>query len=497
MPEPRLSLCLIVRNEQEMLPDLLASVTGLWDELVVADTGSTDGTVALLEAAGARILHHPWADDFAAARNAGLAVARGRWILFLDADERVSPALRDQIRQLLDDNGAGAATVVMRNALPGGDHRDADLLRLFRRDRSIRFRHRIHEDVLPDVEAYLARTGLALRHLDGIVTHLGYARATAADRNKQQRDQDLLRLVLAEDPTDFYCWFKLLESARFWEDRQLWAAVSAEVAPLLTGAAGQEQQRELLRNPWSGELAALISQGLHDDPAAALAWLDRWADRVRPGAAWHLRRGRLLEDLSRDEEAAAAFAACRADRGPGGRRLQVRAGLGECRLAARAGDLPRAAALAVTALATAPEDREALLAAVTFTGLGRGQQAVAEFAFAHARMHPQAGGVVAEVLLEAGHLGPAAELLAELSPTDPALALGLVTCTLALGRDLDLDIDIDREAADTAFRHWIRILWNSRRTEAMTVFAENSGSVREVFPWLEDYLVAETARLRG
>ena len=89
--QPRLSLCMIVRDEQEMLPGLLDSVRGLWDEFLVADTGSTDGTVDLLEKAGATVEPFAWCDDFAAARNASLDMASGEWILFLDADERVSP----------------------------------------------------------------------------------------------------------------------------------------------------------------------------------------------------------------------------------------------------------------------------------------------------------------------------------------------------------------------------------------------------------------------
>ena len=65
----RLSLCMIVKDEADMLPGFLERVRGLWDELVVVDTGSTDHSVALLEAAGARVLHQPWRHDFALARN--------------------------------------------------------------------------------------------------------------------------------------------------------------------------------------------------------------------------------------------------------------------------------------------------------------------------------------------------------------------------------------------------------------------------------------------
>ncbi len=501
MAQPLLSLCMIVKNEENMLPGLLDSAAGLWDELVVADTGSNDGTVALLNAAGAVVVTHIWQDDFAAARNASLAAATGRWILFLDADERLTPSLCDEIREFLADDSVGAATVVMRNELPGGEHRDANLLRLFRRDPEIRFRHRIHEDVLEDVQAFLDREQLQMRQLKGLVNHLGYVREIAADKNKRHRDQELLRRTLADDPHDFYCWFKLLESARFWDDSKLWAQVSHEAAPILTGELTGDQQRQLTRNPWSGELAALISQGLSNNDQQALTWLDQCRERVCTSAAWHLRRGLLLESLARIEEAASAFAACLADKQNGGTHSRVRALLGQCRLAAHGNDLPRALALANDAVNRAPSDPEALLAIVTFTALTAGQdkapQQIQQFAQQHLQAHPASGVVMAETLLEAGHAGPALELLAELAAKNPPLALGWLTCALALGQDVDLNLDLSQDEADQAFKKWIHILWQSRRTDLMTGFAENCGSVTELFPWLESYLAAETKQLRG
>jgi len=496
LARPHLSLCMIVRNEQEMLPEMLASVDGLWDELVVADTGSTDGTAALLEAAGAKVITHPWDDDFAAARNASLAAATGAWILCLDADERVTPTLKTQIRTVLKDNRAGAATVTMRNTLPDGSHHLANLLRLFRNDPDIRFRHRIHEDVLADVSDFLDRKHLLLRHLSGIVEHLGYVREVAAERDKRQRDQDLLWRVLDEDPDDFYCWFKLLESARFWDDRPLWTRVTAVVEPLLTGTLPVAGRQELRRNPWSGELAVLVSEGLDTGDAQALDWLEKWRDRFHIGGAWHLRRALLLENLQRREEAADAFTDSLDSLGAVDEHLRARILLGQCRLAAAAGNLPRAWELATGAATAAPTDPEALLAAVTFGELTGGTAQVTAFVTRHHQDHPVTGKPLAEALLRAGQADLAYSLLSNLTAAEPPLAMGLLTCALALGQDVDLNVDLEQEKADTAFKDWIRILWESRRTRLMTVFAENCGSVTEIFPWLEEYLGAETERLR-
>lgn len=91
----QLSACIIARDEEAALPACLASVA-FCDEIVVVDSGSTDRTVAIAEAAGARVVHQPWL-GFAAQRNVALDHARGRWVLEVDCDERVSPALQEEI----------------------------------------------------------------------------------------------------------------------------------------------------------------------------------------------------------------------------------------------------------------------------------------------------------------------------------------------------------------------------------------------------------------
>src|SRR4029077_17309854 len=94
-----LSLCMIVKDEEAMLPRCLTAVAEPVDELIVVDTGSTDRTVEIAESFGARVLHHAWTGDFSAARNVGLDAATGDWLLYLDADEVLAggdgPLLRE------------------------------------------------------------------------------------------------------------------------------------------------------------------------------------------------------------------------------------------------------------------------------------------------------------------------------------------------------------------------------------------------------------------
>lgn len=478
-----LSLCLIVRDEAAMLPGFLASVAGIWDELVAADTGSRDGTPGMIRAAGGRIVDFPWRDDFAAARNASLETARGRWILCLDADERMDAELVAAVRRLVaGDRQAGAATLVMRNALPGGARHEARLLRCFRNVPEIRFRHRIHEDVSDDVAGFLARERLALRHLPGGVDHLGYVRETAAARQKKERDLRLLRMALADEPDDLYCRFKILELARFWDDRDLWAA-EAEAA---RSAFESAPPALLAAGAWSGDCAAMIAQALPGGPSAALAWLESQAARIRPGAAWHLRRGMLLESVGRLTDAEAAYRAClhriEARDGMGASVPLTRPLMGLCRLAARRNDAAAAGELARRAAASAPGDPEALLASVSFL-----PKAAAEtFAAAHVRAHPDAAEPLAQALLAAGRAETALAVLDRYG--GPQGPLGVVVLALALGVDREVVIEGDPAAAERPLRSWLEALWASRRAELIDGFLGRSGPLAEAFPWVTAWL---------
>ena len=95
MSAPLLSATLIVRDEERNLRDCLGSIDGVVDEVVVVDTGSTDGSVEIARELGARVDLPPWRGDFSEARNVALEEARGEWILYLDADERLRPVDRD------------------------------------------------------------------------------------------------------------------------------------------------------------------------------------------------------------------------------------------------------------------------------------------------------------------------------------------------------------------------------------------------------------------
>ena len=112
--ELTLSLCMIVRDEEEMLPGCLAPLRDVVDEIVVVDTGSTDATVEIAESFGARVVHFPWNGSFADARNVSIDAATGDWIMYLDADEHMEPGRRSPAAR-------AAAPHLARGLLPGRD----------------------------------------------------------------------------------------------------------------------------------------------------------------------------------------------------------------------------------------------------------------------------------------------------------------------------------------------------------------------------------------
>lgn len=100
---PQLSVTVITLNEARNIRDCLASLT--WaDEIIVVDSGSTDGTADLARVAGARVITRDW-PGYAAQKDFAASQAAHDWILSVDADERVTPELADEIRRTLEAPG--------------------------------------------------------------------------------------------------------------------------------------------------------------------------------------------------------------------------------------------------------------------------------------------------------------------------------------------------------------------------------------------------------
>jgi tetratricopeptide (TPR) repeat protein len=194
---PKISLCMIVKNEEANLEACLRPFRGLVDEIVVVDTGSADRTREIASDFGARVFDFPWRDDFSAARNESLCHARGDWAFWLDADDRVDDANVKKLERLfggLTEPAAYWMTVINGDA---GKDRGMPQFRLFKLAPDVRWKYRVHEQIAPA----LVGKGFPLRETDIVIHHTGY-RSPEVVRQKRERNLRLLLLDIAEHPND-------------------------------------------------------------------------------------------------------------------------------------------------------------------------------------------------------------------------------------------------------------------------------------------------------
>lgn len=205
----QLTACLIARDEEVRLPACLDSLRGAVDRIVVVDTGSTDATVEIAERFGATVGRFTWCDDFAAARNHALELCEGDWVLWIDADERLTPESVGPIREAMTRPWMGGYSIEIANFLED-DAESATFehhpVRLFRRHPKARFEGRIHEQIYPSLE----RQGLPMAELPGArILHDGYRPAEMIGRDKLTRTVRMLEREVREHPNDGFQWFNL------------------------------------------------------------------------------------------------------------------------------------------------------------------------------------------------------------------------------------------------------------------------------------------------
>lgn len=173
MPEPRISVLVVAKNEGHNLAACLASTRWADERVVVVDASSRDDTLAVAEREADVVAVRAF-DDFASQRNTALALATGDWVLSIDADERVTPALAAEIRRVIADRGCPfrGFRVPIRSVILGrpfgfsGTQHDLPL-RLFRRDSGY-WTGRVHETVALDGEAGMLKSFLRHQSLPNV-----------------------------------------------------------------------------------------------------------------------------------------------------------------------------------------------------------------------------------------------------------------------------------------------------------------------------------------
>jgi Flp pilus assembly protein TadD len=221
-------LSMIVKNGAATLRPCLESVRDVVQQIVIADSGSTDATCEIAQEFGASIIQVPWENHFASARNAPLKLMTTDWVLALDADEELDGDAIKHLPKLLERTVVGGYVTPIRNYVPSrftrawdrlavpNDHRhprakDAPAFvvhencRLFRRQDNIYFTGRVHEAVEDQIKA----AGLKLVDAPFHIHHFG--QLSTADRKEEKAKfyRELLRLKAQERTTDALSWIQL------------------------------------------------------------------------------------------------------------------------------------------------------------------------------------------------------------------------------------------------------------------------------------------------
>ena len=192
--KPTISLCMMIKDEEEFLPRCLDSVKDCVDEIVIVDTGSTDRSVQIAESYGAKVYHHPWEHDFSKHRNQSISYATKGWILILDADEVLVSDCGKAIRETVKDESIDSVNVVVKSAF---DHRSGvavhNSVRIFRNNAAIRYEGRVHNRLIGHTASKTAPI---------TILHEGYNLPPEESRKKLDRTIALLRKEITDKPED-------------------------------------------------------------------------------------------------------------------------------------------------------------------------------------------------------------------------------------------------------------------------------------------------------
>ncbi|MBI5416516.1 glycosyltransferase [Candidatus Poribacteria bacterium] len=202
-----ISLCMIVKNEEKNLEEFFGSVSPYFEEIIVVDTGSTDNTRAVAIKYGAKIYDFPWINDFAAARNESIKHAASDWIMWCDADDRISEQDLKKIRKAIKQQRDTAFYCILSNVRQKEIDSTCNQLRIFPNLPEVKFERPIHEQVIYSLKKY----NLKFSFTDIVINHMGYEDEIEVEK-KIQRNIAIIEIEMKKNPDDHYLKFQMASS---------------------------------------------------------------------------------------------------------------------------------------------------------------------------------------------------------------------------------------------------------------------------------------------
>jgi glycosyltransferase involved in cell wall biosynthesis len=191
---PTLSLCMIVKNEEEFLPACLESVKDYVDEIIIVDTGSTDKTVEIAGKYGAKVYHHAWENSFSKARNYSLKYATCDWIMWLDADEEVDKEDAHKLREAIKDNDVNVICLPLFSRFNNDKNLAvANSGKIFRNNLGFHFEGIVHNAL---------KFSGPTKNVNIRIDHYGYNQDEEQMERKFIRTSTLLKEQIKNDPED-------------------------------------------------------------------------------------------------------------------------------------------------------------------------------------------------------------------------------------------------------------------------------------------------------
>ncbi len=203
------SACMMVKDEEEMLPACLASIRDWVDEIIVIDTGSTDKTVEIAESYGAKVFHHPWGKNFSLHRNQSIEKASSEWIFIIDADERICGEDIPRLKDALTRPEFSMISINVYNIY--GRHQEIKTflpsIRFFRREKNFRYDGIVHNRLIFPEDTPVLRVPVKIEHY-------GYDLSKENMTKKFNRSKELLKKQLKEDKDNVFSLFNYAQLLR-------------------------------------------------------------------------------------------------------------------------------------------------------------------------------------------------------------------------------------------------------------------------------------------
>ncbi len=204
-----ISACMIVKNEEEMLPGCLESIRSWVDEIIIVDTGSTDRTVEIAESYGAKVYFQEWTKNFSYHRNFSISKATSDWIFIIDADEEFVlddlPSLRQAAAQT--EFRLVSFNIFNINKETGQTTSFLHSVRLFKREANLRYDGIVHNQLMFEPGEKALRLGISIHHY-------GYDLSPEKMKQKLDRSRELLERQLQDDPDNCFVHYNYVQLLR-------------------------------------------------------------------------------------------------------------------------------------------------------------------------------------------------------------------------------------------------------------------------------------------